>query len=358
MGRFLLSFAGAEPPAQHDPDHDGRAQHGGHRADAQLGGGKYCPGQSIAEQAEGRPAQKTGRDHQYGPRSAKQPLCQVRDRNAHKGDGAGKGGHAGGQHAGQQDQRRPKGPDVHPHAPGAALPQLIGPHGLGQQEASNQRRPDDRQEHPQVGPGHPGKAAHGPVVQVDDVGVAGEGDHKLGDRGAEIPDHHPAYHQQGHLVQPLGQEQHKAHGQHGPCESGQDHPSGAHHHPPGEQAHHSQGDRQLGPGGDPQHKGAGDGVGKEGLEEKAGHRQGAPQQGGGQGPGQAELPDHGGVLPLPPDQDVPHLARRQGEAAGVQAPEKQTGQQQGQQQKGQAPAPGTGLLHGSSLLRQAVQIGQ
>ena len=32
----------------------------------------------------------------------------------------------------------PEPPDVHPHAQGIALPQLIGPHGLGQQKSPDQ----------------------------------------------------------------------------------------------------------------------------------------------------------------------------------------------------------------------------
>ena len=49
--------------SQQDPDHDGSADHRGHRADAQLHRRENGPGDQVAPQAEDCPAQKADRDY-------------------------------------------------------------------------------------------------------------------------------------------------------------------------------------------------------------------------------------------------------------------------------------------------------
>ena len=84
----------------------------------------------LPEEAEGPAAQKAGRKDDKRLGGAEEALHQMGHRDAHKGDGPGKGGDAGGEHTGEQNQLHPEPPDIHPHAPGVPLPQLVGSHGL------------------------------------------------------------------------------------------------------------------------------------------------------------------------------------------------------------------------------------
>ena len=106
----------------------------------------------IAQQAEAAPTEEAGRNHQDGFRCPEQALHQLRYRNAHKRYGARKGCHAGGQHTGKHDQRRPEAADIHPHALGVALSHLIGSHGFGEKECADQRRPDGQRRDTQLRP--------------------------------------------------------------------------------------------------------------------------------------------------------------------------------------------------------------
>ena len=56
--------------------------------------------------------------------------------NPYKGDGTGKGGDAGGQHAGQENQGDAEQPDVDAEILRICLAQLVGAHGLGKQKCA------------------------------------------------------------------------------------------------------------------------------------------------------------------------------------------------------------------------------
>ena len=126
-------------------------------------------------------------------RRFEQGLHQVRHCDANKGDGAGKGRDAGGQHTGQQDQRRPEGPQGDAHILGVDLAQLVRPDGLGQQEGQQQRDAADNGHSLYVVPAHAGEGAERPVVQIHDAGIVGKGHEKIRQRRADIADHHAAY---------------------------------------------------------------------------------------------------------------------------------------------------------------------
>ena len=74
----------------------------------------------------------------------------------------------------------------HADAPGVALAHLVGRHGLREQERRRQRGQHHAGRCTHVGPGHAGKAAHRPVVEIDDVGVLSESHHDVGDSRADI----------------------------------------------------------------------------------------------------------------------------------------------------------------------------
>ena len=113
----------------------------------------------------------------------------------------------------------------------------------------------------------------------------------------------PGHHQQGHLPHPPGDQQHEGHGQHGPHEGGGDHAPGAHDPATAQKADHHQGHRHLRPGGNSQDEGPGDGVGEEGLEQEAGHRQG-PR------PAAPPPPPGAGGCPTPPGRSPRRPPRR------------------------------------------------
>ena len=200
---------------KHHENNDGRAEDCGNGADAQLRGGKKRSGQQIAEQTEYGPAQKTGGQHDQRFCRTKKALDQMRHRNAHEGDGTCKRGDAGGQNAGKQDQRHTEGLDVDTHVLGVNLTHLVCADRLGKKEAQQHGSADHHGHNRHLIPRHTGKAAHRPVVEVDNVGVLGKGHHKIRNRRADIADHHAADHQQGHFFDPLRDQQDKAHGQHG-----------------------------------------------------------------------------------------------------------------------------------------------
>ena len=213
------------------------------------------------------------------------------NRDAHEGDGAREGRHAGGQKAGPENQRRAEAPDIDPHALGVNLAQLIGPDGLGHEEHSQHTDRGHRRHHFYIVPGHAGEAAHGPVVQVHNVRVISKSHHEIRDRRADVADHHAADHQHGHHFHFMGNQKNKAHGNHGTGEGRQNHAAGAHDNPLPEKKYHHERNHQLRPGGNSQHEGAGDGVRKKGLQEEPRDRQRAAENRRRHHPRQTDIPD-------------------------------------------------------------------
>ena len=306
----------------HHVDDDGCAEHRRDGADAHLRGGEGGTGDEVAEQAEHAAAQKARRDHTERLRRLKEGFHQVRHGDAHKGDGAGKGRDAGGQHAGQQDQRRPERPQRHAHVLGVDLPQLIRPDGLGQQEGQQQRDAADSGHGLYILPAHAGEGAQRPVVQVHDAGIIGKGHEKIRQRRADIADHHAADHQQAHALDPLGDQQHEAHGYHGAHEGRRDENGGGGGLAPAQQRQHGHAHRHLRAGGDTQHEGAGDGVMEKGLQQIAGQGQRPAQDQRRQKPGQTDLHDDLALRKahIAAQQDPPYLRRGKRNASREDVP--------------------------------------
>ena len=235
----------------------------------------------------------------------------MRHCDANKGDGAGKGRDAGGQHTGQQDQRRPEGPQGDAHILGIDLAQLVRPDGLGKQEGQQQRDAADNGHSLYVVPAHAGEGAERPVVQIHDAGIVGKGHEKIRQCRADIADHHAADHQQAHALDPLGDQQHEAHGYHSSHEGRCDENGGGGGLATAQQHQHGHAHRHLCAGGDAQHEGARDGVVEEGLQQIAGQGQRPAQDQRRQEPGQTDLYDDLalGKANIAPQQDPPYLRR-------------------------------------------------
>ena len=215
----------------------------------------------------------------------------MRHCDANKGDGAGKGRNAGGQHAGQKDQCRPEGPQRHAHILGIDLAQLVRPDGLGEQEGQKQRDAADNGHSLYVVPAHAGEGTERPVVQIHDAGIVGKGHEKICQCRADIADHHAADHQQAHALDPLGDQQHKAHGHHGAHERRRNEDGGGGGLALAQQRQHGHAHRHLCAGGDAQHEGSCDRVVEEGLQQIAGQGQRPAQDQRRQKPGQTDLHD-------------------------------------------------------------------
>ena len=281
--RSLLLLAPAA--AQHHPDDHRRAKGGGDGADGQLGGRKRRTGDQVAENAKHRAAQIRDRDDQHGPGGLEQGAGDMGHRDPHKGNRTGKGGDTGGEQAGEQDEQRSEELDVDAQAPGVPLSQRIGPDGLAQKPGRPQSQQADPRRGGHAAPVRPGKAAHGPAGQVDDVLLLGKGDAEVGDGAADIAHHDADDQQHRHAMYPLGEDQHDARDEQGACKGGEDHDRRADPAEIPAEEDHGDPHHHLGPRGDPQYEGSGNGVAEEGLEQKPGDGERAPQNGGQQHPG-------------------------------------------------------------------------
>ena len=267
-----------------------------------------------------------------GLSAPQQVLHKVRHRNAHKGDGTGEGRDAGRQQTGKKNQKHGKAPHRHTHAPGVALSHLVGPHGLRKQKGPAKTGHNHHSRSADIGPIAAGKAAHGPVVEVHDVGILGKGHHEIRDGGADIADHDAADHENPHLLHPPGHRQHEKHRQHCPDEGREDQGGGAHQQALIQKQHHGQSHRQLGAAGNAHDEGPCDGVREKGLEQVARRAEGSPQKHRHQGPGQPELQKDAVREPLLlPGQHAENLRRRQSHTAPEQIHDEKQQQSHGHQ---------------------------
>ena len=271
----------------------------------------------------------------------------MRHCDANKGDRAGKGRDAGGQHTGQQDQRRPKSSQGDAHILGVDLTQLVRPDGLGKQEGQQQRDAADNGHSFYVVPAHAGEGAERPVVQIHDAGIVGKGHEEIRQRRADIADHHAADHQQAHALDPLGDQQHEAHGYHSAHEGRRDENGGGGGLATAQQRQHGHAHRHLRAGGDAQHEGACDGVVEEGLQQIAGQGQRPAQDQRRQKPGQTDLHNDLalGKARIAAQQDPPYLRRGKRNASRENVPNQKNKQKQEEKQKASPDAKCSGPLH-------------
>ena len=292
----------------HHVDDDGRAEHGRHGADADLGRREGRAGDQIAEQAERAAAEEGRRDEDERLGRPEQGFHEVRHGDADKGNRPGERRHAGGQDAREQDQRRAERAQVDAHVLRVHLAQLVGPDGLREEKGQHQRRAAGQHHGPHVLPAHAGERAERPVVQVHDVGIVGEGDDKVGQRRADIADHDAADHEQAHAPDLPGDRQHEAHREHRARERRRDQHCRRGHQPPAEQRDHGDRHRQLRAGRDAEDEGARDGVMKKRLQQIPRDRQSPAEDQRRQQPRQADLQQDPALRELSPAlQDRPYF---------------------------------------------------
>ena len=188
-------------------------------------------------------------------------------------------------------------------------------------------------------------------MQVHDVRVIGKGHDKLGHRTADIADHHAADDQQRHSADFRGEQQNQAHREHRAAEGRPDQRRRAQHPAVREGRDQRQGDGQLGAGGDAQHEGPRDRVEKEGLQQKARHRQRAAEESRCEQARQAQRPDHArGALDLPAGAQNPEqFGRCHLYGTREQIGRDENEQQQKQQKEGAGIAPCLSVHASASL---------
>ena len=251
----------------------------------------------------------------------------MRNRDADERDRSGKRRYTRREHARQQDQHHAERGNIDAHTAGIPLSELVRADRLGQQEHANERHQHHRRHHADIVPGNARKAAHRPVMQVDNIGILSKGNDEIRHRRADIANHHAAHNQQRHLPHALRDEQHKAHREHGSRKGGCYHDGRAEHAPAGQCAYHRQRDRQLSPRGNAQHERPRDRVGEKSLQQKAGDRQRTAEQDGREDTRQANLPHDDRIVAAVRQQNLRDLSDGQVQAARVDIPHEQHGQQ-------------------------------
>ena len=164
----------------HHKNHDRRTEDSCYRADAQFRRGKDRPRQPVAEQAEHASAQETARNQHQRSCIGKQPADQMRNRDSNKGNRTGKCRYAADKMLDKITIKKRRCATLTPMLFAYVSPIWYAPIGLDNRNtaaAETKVTPAMTATFPRSYQ----KTSARPVMQVDNIRIAGEGHNKIRD---------------------------------------------------------------------------------------------------------------------------------------------------------------------------------